>query len=253
MSHTFYPSLRSKRVVVTGGGSSIGAAIVECFARQGSHVAFLDIAEGESRELERRLADNPTPPRYYPCDLTDVAAVCELFPRIRSQLGPIDVLVNNAANDERHKVEEATLAYWDERIAVNLRHYFFCAQAVVPDMKAAGCGAIVNLGSVSWHLALPDLAIYQTAKAGIEGMTRGLARDLGAFGIRVNCVVPGAVRTPRQMKLWFTPEEEARTLDQQCLKVRVEPHDVASMVVFLASDDARMCTGHEYFVDAGWR
>lgn len=124
---------------------------------------------------------------------------------------------------------------------------------LMADMKAAGGGAIVNLGSVSWLLALPNLAIYQTAKAGIEGLTRGLARDLGTFGIRVNCVVPGAVRTPRQMKMWFTPGEEAHTLEQHCLKVRVEPRDVAAMVLFLASDDARMCTSHEYFVDAGWR
>jgi D-xylose 1-dehydrogenase len=253
MSHTVYPSLRNKRVVVTGGGSSIGAAIVESFVRQEAHVAFLDIAQGESRELERRLAGSLCPPHYHACDLTDVAAIQEVFPRLRRELGPIDVLVNNAANDDRHRLEEATPAYWDERIAVNLRHYFFCAQAVVADMKAARTGAIINLGSVSWHLALPDLAIYQTAKAGIEGLTRGLARDLGTFGIRVNCVVPGGVRTPRQMKLWHTPEEEARMLGQQCLKVRVEPHDVAAMVAFLASDDARMCTGHEYFVDAGWR
>ena len=252
-AHTVYPSLRDKRVVVTGGGSSIGAAIVECFVQQGAHVAFLDIAETESRELERRLADSPIPPRYYPCDLTDLAAVRDLFPRIRSQLGPIDVLVNNAANDDRHNIEEVAPAYWDERIAVNLRHYFFCSQAVIADMKESRAGAIVNLGSVSWHLGLPNLAIYQTAKAGIEGLTRGLARDLGSFGIRVNCVVPGAVRTPRQMKLWFSPEEEARTLDQQCLRLRVEPRDVAAMVLFLASDDARMCTAHEYFVDAGWR
>jgi NAD(P)-dependent dehydrogenase (short-subunit alcohol dehydrogenase family) len=136
---------------------------------------------------------------------------------------------------------------------VNLRHYFFCAQAVAAGMKAARAGAIINLGSVAWHLALPDLTIYQTAKAGIEGMTRGLARDLGTHGVRVNCVVPGGVRTPRQTKLWHTPEAEASMLSQQCLKQRVEPSDVAAMVLFLASDDARMCTGHEYFVDAGWR
>jgi D-xylose 1-dehydrogenase len=253
MSHTVYPSLRNKRVVVTGGGSSIGAAIVESFVRQQAHVAFLDIAHDESRELERRLAGSLCAPRYHACDLRDVAAIQEVFPRIRRELGAIDVLVNNAANDDRHRLEETTPAYWDERIAVNLRHYFFCAQAVVADMKAARAGAIINLGSVSWHLALPDLAIYQTAKAGIEGLTRGLARDLGTFGIRVNCVVPGGVRTPRQMKLWHTPDEEARILGQQCLKVRVEPQDVAAMVAFLASDDARMCTGHEYFVDAGWR
>ncbi len=151
MSHSVYPSLRNKRVVVTGGGSSIGAAIVESFARQGAHVAFLDIAEAESRELERRLADCAARPRYHACDLTDVAAIRALFLRIREQLGPIDVLINNAANDDRHTVGDATPAYWDERMAVNLRHYFFCAQAVMADMKAAGGGAIVNLGSAAWR------------------------------------------------------------------------------------------------------
>jgi D-xylose 1-dehydrogenase len=253
MSHNVYPSLRGKRVVVTGGGSSIGAAIVESFARQGAQVAFIDIADHDSRELERKLAGSASAPRYYRCDLTDVDAIGHTFQQIRTELGPIEVLVNNAANDDRHSLQETTATYWDNRIAVNLRHLFFCAQAVVDDMKAARAGVIVNLGSVSWHLALPDLAIYQTAKAGIEGMTRALARDLGAFGIRVNCVVPGGVRTPRQMKLWHTPDEETRMLGQQCLKSRVEPHDVAAMVAFLSSDDARMCTGHEYFVDAGWR
>jgi NAD(P)-dependent dehydrogenase (short-subunit alcohol dehydrogenase family) len=254
MSHTVYSSLRNKRVVVTGGGSGIGAAIVEAFVQQGARVAFFDIADEESKELERKLASSSVPPRYYRCDLKSIETIREIFPRVRSDLGGgIDILVNNAANDDRHTLQEITEKYWDERIAVNLRHLLFCAQAVAEDMKAAGGGAIINLGSVSWHLALPDLAIYQTAKAGIEGMTRALARDLGTFGIRVNCVVPGGVRTPRQMKLWHTPDEETRMLGLQCIKARVEPHDVANMVVFLSSDDARMCTGHEYFVDAGWR
>ena len=252
-SNTVYPSLRDKRVVVTGGGSGIGAAIVEAFSRQTAQVAFIDIAADESRELERKLACSSPSPRYYDCDLTDLEAVKDVFPRIRSQLGRIDVLINNAANDDRHEIDQTSAAYWEGRIAVNLRHYFFCAQAVTAEMKAARCGTIVNLGSIAWHLGLPDLSIYQTAKAGIEGMTRGLARDLGAYGVRVNCVVPGAVRTPRQMRLWHTPDEEARILSQQCLKARVEPHDVAAMILFLASDDARMCTAHEYFVDAGWR
>lgn len=253
MSHSIYPSLRGKRVVVTGGGSSIGAAIVESFARQGARVSFLDIAEDDSRTLQRNLATFDVPPRFFPCDLTSLDAVRQTFERIRRDVGPTDVLINNAANDDRHKLEELTPAYWDDRIAVNLRHYLFCAQAVLADMKAAKAGAIVNLGSVSWHLALPDLVIYQTAKAGIEGMTRALARDLGVHGIRVTCLVPGGVRTPRQMKLWHSPDEEARMLEQQCIKARVEPSDIAAMALFLASDDARMCTGHEYFVDAGWR
>jgi NAD(P)-dependent dehydrogenase (short-subunit alcohol dehydrogenase family) len=253
MSHNVYPSLRGKRVVVTGGGSGIGGAITEIFARQGARVAFIDIADDDSRELERKLTDTQSPPRYYRCDLTNIAAIRETFARIRADIGPVDVLVNNAANDDRHSLEETTEQYWDNRIAVNLRHLFFCTQAVTEDMKSNNSGVIINLGSVSWHLALPDLAIYQTAKAGIEGMTRALARDLGPFGIRVSCVVPGGVRTPRQMKLWHTPEEEARMLGLQCLKARIEPQDVAAMVAFLSSDDARMCTGHEYFVDAGWR
>jgi NAD(P)-dependent dehydrogenase (short-subunit alcohol dehydrogenase family) len=251
--YTVYPSLRDKRVVVTGGGTAIGAAIVESFARQGAPVTFLDIAQSESRALEDRLADQSCPPRFLACDLRDIGAIQAAFADIAAATGPPDILINNAANDDRHCFGELTTEYWDERIAVNLRHYFFCAQAVAAGMKAAGGGAIVNLGSVSWHLALPDLAIYQTAKAGIEGMTRALARDLGAHGIRVTCVVPGGVRTQRQVKLWHTPEEESRMLTHQCLKARVEPQDVAAMVLFLASADARMCTGHEYFVDAGWR
>jgi len=145
-----------------------------------------------------------------------------------------------------------TPAYFDDRIAVNLRHMIFCAQAVVDGMKAAGGGAIINFGSISWHLGLPDLVLYETAKAGIEGMTRALARELGEFGIRVTCINPGNVKTPRQEK-WYTPEGEAEIVRQQCLKGRIEPRDVAALVMFLASDDARFCTGHEYWIDAGWR
>jgi D-xylose 1-dehydrogenase len=164
----------------------------------------------------------------------------------------VAVLVNNAGNDDRHTLDEVTPAYFDERIAVNLRHMIFCAKAVVPAMKANGGGAIINFGSISWHLGLPDLVLYETAKAGIEGMTRALARELGEDGIRVTCVVPGNIKTPRQMK-WYTPEGEAEIVSQQCLKGRIEPEHVASLVLFLASDDARMCTGHEYWIDAGWR
>jgi NAD(P)-dependent dehydrogenase (short-subunit alcohol dehydrogenase family) len=168
-----------------------------------------------------------------------------------ADLGGVDVLVNNAANDDRHGVADVTPAYWDDRIAVNLRHVFFAAQAAAAAMVEGG--VILNLGSISWHVALPDLVLYQTAKAGIEGMTRALARDLGPRGIRVNTIVPGAVKTPRQDALWHDPAEERRILDAQCLKARVLPADVAALALFLASDDARMITGHDYFVDAGWR
>lgn len=253
MPEAIYPSLRDKHVVVTGGGSGIGAALVESFARQGARTSFLDIATEPSRRLERALAHLPAPPRFVHCDLTDVGSLQESLSRIVKDGGPVQVLINNAANDDRHRLDDVTPAYWDERIAVNLRHLFFCAQAVAPAMRRAGSGVIVNLGSISWHLGLHDLTLYQTAKAGIEGMTRALARELGGDGVRVTCVVPGAVRTPRQTELWHTPDEEARILAAQCLKARVEPDDIASMVLFLASDDARMCTAQSYFVDAGWR
>jgi D-xylose 1-dehydrogenase len=242
-----YPSLAGKRVLVTGGGSGIGAGIVEGFVRQGSDVTFFDIAEEESQALAGRLGC-----RFERADLTDVAAIQALIGRLAEDGGAFDVLVNNAANDDRHDWTEVTPEYWDNRLNVNLKHHFFCAQAVIPGMKAKGGGAIVNLGSISWHLGLPDLALYQTAKAAIEGLTRALARDLGEDGIRVTCVVPGNVRTPRQLK-WYTPEGEREIVDAQCLKGRLVPEDVAALVLFLASDDARLVTGHEYFVDAGWR
>jgi D-xylose 1-dehydrogenase len=246
-----YPSLRDKRVVITGGGSGIGAGLVEAFAAQGAKVFFLDIAEEDSRALEARLKGSPHPPTFLQCDLRDLDQVKQVFERI-GEGAPVQILVNNAANDDRHSFGQIEPAYWDERIAVNLRHLFFCSQAVVPGMKANGGGAIINFGSISWHLGLADLAIYETAKAGIEGMTRALARELGPDGIRVTCVVPGNIKTPRQMK-WYTPEGEAEIVDEQCLKDRIEPAHVASMVLFLASDDASMCTGHEYWIDAGWR
>jgi NAD(P)-dependent dehydrogenase (short-subunit alcohol dehydrogenase family) len=242
-----YPSLRGKRVLVTGGGSGIGAGIVEGFVRQGSEVTFFDICDGDSEALAAQ-----TGARFERVDLTDIPATQATIRRAAEERGAFEVLVNNAANDDRHSIEEVTEAYWDNRLNVNLKHHFFCAQAVIPAMKSSGGGAIINLGSISWHLALPDLVLYQTAKAAIEGMTRALARDLGPDNIRVSCVVPGNVRTPRQLK-WYTPEGEAEIVNAQCLKGRLVPEDVAAMILFLASDDARLVTGHEHFVDAGWR
>jgi len=247
-----YPSLAGKVVVVTGGGSGIGAALTEGFARQGARVVFLDVADADSTVLADSLSSLSPAPVYRRCDLTDLAALKATFEAIAAEVGPIEVLINNAANDDRHSLAEVTPAYWDDRIAVNLRHLYFAAQAVAPGMKAAGQGVILNLGSISWHLGLPDLSLYETAKAGIEGMTRGLARELGVDGIRVACIVPGNVKTPRQMK-WYTPEGEAEIVAAQCLKGRIEPKDVAALAMFLASDDARFITGHEYWVDAGWR
>lgn len=252
-ARAIYPSLAGKRVLITGGGSGIGAGLVEAFVRQGGLVAFVDIAEEESRALVERLTPGAaSPPLFRRLDLRDLDALAATVAELDGALGGIDILVNNAANDDRHAVEEVTPAYWDDRMTVNLRHQFFAAQAVLPAMRRAGGGAIVNFGSISWHLALPGLVLYQTAKAAIEGLTRSLARDLGRDNIRVNTVVPGNVETPRQMR-WYTPEGEAEIVAAQCLDGRIQPADVAALVLFLASDDARMCTGHDYFVDAGWR
>lgn len=252
MSHTLYPSLKDRLVVITGGGSGIGAGLVEGFARQGARVVFVDVAEAESTALVEALAPLSPTPVYYRCDLTDLAALAACLEQIETTHGPVDVLVNNAANDDRHALADVTPAYWDDRIAVNLRHLYFATQAVARGMRSRGRGVILNLGSISWHLGLPELSLYETAKAGIEGMTRALARELGVDGVRVACIVPGNVKTPRQEK-WYTPEGEAEIVAAQCLKGRIEPRDVAALALFLASDDARFITGHEYFVDAGWR
>lgn len=243
-----YPSLAGKKVLVSGGATGIGAGIVEAFVAQKAQVAFIDI----DRPSGSALADRLGQAMFFDCDLRDISALQSTIAAIHAELGGIDILINNAANDDRHTIEEVTPAFWDERMATNLRHLFFAAQAVVPAMRAAGGGAIINLGSISWHLGLKDLVLYQTAKAGIEGLTRGLARDLGRDNIRVTTIVPGNVQTPRQER-WYTPEGAAEIVATQCLNQRIQPSDVAALALFLASDDARMCTGHEYFVDAGWR
>lgn len=248
-----YPSLAGKRVFVTGGASGIGEGFVEAFVAQGARVAFCDIAHEAGAALVARLSPTAAhAPLFVPCDLTDIAAVEAVVADVEEALGGIDVVMNNAGNDDRHSVGAITPAYWDERMAVNLRHQFFVAQAAVPAMKRGGGGAIINLGSISWHLGLPDLVIYQTAKAAIEGLTRGLARELGRDNIRVTAIIPGNVKTPRQEQ-WYTPEGEARIVAAQCLDGRLLPADVAALALFLASDDARLITGHEYWVDAGWR
>lgn len=247
-----YPDLAGKHVVVTGGGSGIGAELVAAFALQGARVHFLDIAEEAGHALAASLDGGPHAPRFLKCDLTDLAALEAAFAAIEAQAGAVDILLNNAANDDRHDVEDVTPVYWEKQMAVNLRQKFFCAQAVIPGMKRQGHGVILNFGSISWHLASSQLNLYMTAKAGIEGMTRGFARDLGKYGIRANTVVPGAVRTPRQQALWHTPDEEARILAGQCIPERVEMQDVAALALFLASSNGRRCSGREYFVDAGW-
>lgn len=252
MSSAIYPSLADKRVLITGGASGIGAAMVQAFVRQGAQVCFLDIMDEEALSLVASFQDAVYSPRFFHCDLTDVNALQATLMDIEKTQGAIEILINNAANDDRHLPENVTPAYWEQRMAVNLRHQFFCAQAVSTAMRQAGQGVILNMGSISWHLALPQLSLYMTAKAAIEGMTRGLARDLGSLGIRVNCIVPGAVSTPRQMKLWQSPDSEQLIVAAQCLQQRIEPEHVASLALFLASDDAARCSGREYHVDAGW-
>jgi len=246
-----YPSLAGKRVLVTGGGSGIGAALVEGFVRQGSDVTFFDIDETESLALVEQLEGGAGSVRYERVDLLDIEGTqAAIAAAAADQV--FDVLVNNAARDDRHRWEDVTPSYFDERIAINLRHLFFCAQSVVPGMRARGGGAIINMGSISWHLAIAEMPLYQAAKAAIEGLTRALARDLGSEGIRVTCVVPGSVRTPRQAK-WYPPEEEAKIVSEQMIHHRILPEDVAALVLFLASDDARVMTAHPYWVDGGWR
>jgi D-xylose 1-dehydrogenase len=247
-----YPSLAGKRVIVSGGASGIGEGIVEGFVRQGSAVAFVDVMEEASDALVKRFADAAIPPIFVSCDIRNCEDYGAKIGKLIDRLGGCDALINNAANDDRHTLDEITPEYWDERMAVNLKHQFFAAKAVVPAMRAVGGGSIVNLGSISWHLGLQDLTVYQVAKAAIEGLTSSLARELGRDNIRVNTIVPGNVQTPRQMK-WYTPEGEAEIVAAQCLDGRIQPADIAAMAMFLASDDARYCTAHNYWVDAGWR
>jgi NAD(P)-dependent dehydrogenase (short-subunit alcohol dehydrogenase family) len=250
--YAIYPDLAGKNVVITGGGSGIGSELTTAFVGQGARVWFLDIAEDASRHLEAALSGAAHPPTFVKCDLTDLDALKEVLARIEAEAGAVDILLNNAANDDRHEVEAVSPAYWENRMNVNLRHLFFAAQAVIPGMKRRGQGVILNFGSISWHIPHTQLSLYMTAKAAIEGMTRALARELGPFGIRANTVVPGGVRTPRQVALWHNPEEEARIVAGQCLPERVEMQDVAALALFLASNNARRCSGREYFVDAGW-
>jgi NAD(P)-dependent dehydrogenase (short-subunit alcohol dehydrogenase family) len=247
-----YPSLRDRVVFITGGASGIGAEHVAQFAQQGARVAFVDIADDAARALVDRVAAAGHPaPLYRQCDLKDIAALREVIAEVGRGLGPITVLVNNAANDQRHRFEDVTVEYWDERMATNLRHQFFAIQAVAPMMRAAGGGSIINFGSVSWHALQGGMPAYTTAKAAVEGLTRGMARDLGPDKIRVNTVIPGWIMTERQIRLWLTPEGERNLMQVQCLKEKLAPADVTRMVLWLAADDSRMCTAQLWVVDAG--
>lgn len=247
-----YPSLEGKVVFVTGGGSGIGAAIVAGFVRQKARVGFVDIDEPASSRLIQDLEGTGPPPRFIRCDIREIDALRAAIGTVQSELGDIGVLVNNAARDDRHSIESVTVEYWDERIAVNLRHQFFAAQAVADQMKRLGGGSIVNFGSTSWMTATGGMPAYTTSKAAVHGLTRSLARDLGPHNIRANTISPGWVMTERQLTMWVTPEGERRLDQAQCLRDRLQPDDLANMVLFLASDDARMITSQNFVVDAGW-
>ncbi len=248
MEFAVYPSLKGKAVFVTGGASGIGADIVRAFAAQGSRVGFVDLDTGRGQALARDLGGAV---HFEPCDLRDIDALRRAFTALKGHVGPAEVLVNNAARDDRHPWDAVTPEYYDERIAANLRHMFFAIQAVAPDMVAAGRGSIVNMGSNSWWEAGGGMPVYTTAKAAVHGMTRSFARDLGPHRIRVNTVVPGWVMTERQKDLWVTPEKLDAQLKRQCLPDPIEPVYLARMVLFLASDDAAMCTANNFMVEAG--
>ena len=248
-----FPSLRGQRVFITGGGTGIGAAIVAAFAEQGAQVAFVDVAEAESDALAQSLSDAGHPaPWWRVCDVRDVAALKAAVDAATAALGDFSTLVNNVARDDRHTLESVTPEYWDERMAVNQRPAFFAIQAIVPGMRRLGGGSVVNIGSTGWQSKGSDYPCYAIAKSSVNGLTRGLAGSLGRDRIRVNTVSPGWVMTERQIKLWLDAEGEEAIKRNQCLPDKLQPSDVARMVLFLASDDAAMCTAQEFKVDAGW-
>jgi D-xylose 1-dehydrogenase len=245
-----YSDLAGKVVLVTGGGSGIGEAIVRRFAQQNSKVAFIDIKE--SQALADELGGKGGTVRFEKADLTDIGALRAAIERIREAFGPVQILVNNAAHDERHPTPDVTPEYWDDRIAVNVKHQFFAAQAVLPDMQVAGEGVIINFGSVSWMVGQGGMAAYTAAKSAVLGLTRSLARDYGPHNIRVNAIAPGWIMTQRQLEKWLTPEGEAELMQRQCLKRKLLPDEIAKFTVFLASEEASACTNQQYVVDGGW-
>jgi len=248
-----YPSLGGRIVLITGGGSGIGASMVEHFAHQGAKVAFLDVMEDASKELVDKLNGNVEhTPLFIRCDLTDIPELRLSIQKAEGRFGSIEVLVNNAANDERHKWEETTPEYWDKMMQVNIRHHFFAIQAVAPGMKARGQGSIINMSSISWMLPSTGLPAYIAAKAGIVGLTRTMARELGSSGIRVNCVLPGAILTEKQCRMWLTPEYMERIIAGQSIKRTLAPDDVSRLILFLAADDSSAITNQSHVIDGGW-
>lgn len=248
-----YASLSGKRVFVTGGGSGIGEEIVSALALQGAQVAFVDIAVDVSVALCERLGQQGCAvPLFRECDIRDIDALKQVMAELVGQIGDFDVLVNNAANDQRHPTAEVSVEYWNDRIAINQRPMFFTCQAVFDGMQRKGGGSIINISSISWHIKAAGYPVYATSKAAVLGLTRGLAREYGAAGIRVNTVTPGWVMTQRQLDHWVDDAAKIEIKNNQCLPGMLMPEHIAAMVLFLAADDSAMCTAQEFIVDAGW-
>lgn len=247
-----YPDLKGRSVLVSGGASGIGESIVRGFAAQGAKVGFIDINPSASASVVESLRETGRHVHGEVADIRDIAALQKSISAIREVNGPITILISNAAHDDRHAAENVTPEYFDERIAVNLKHQFFAAQAVLPDMKVAGGGSIVCMGSTSWMMGLGGMPVYTAAKSAVLGLARSLARDYGPFNIRVNSVAPGWIMTDRQLQLWMTPENEIVRQERQCIKRRLVPDDISKFIVFLTSEEASACTNQSYVVDGGW-
>jgi NAD(P)-dependent dehydrogenase (short-subunit alcohol dehydrogenase family) len=247
-----YPSLQGRSVLISGGATGIGAAFVEHFARQGAKVAFLDIDEAGAQELLATLQDVAHAPVFQRCDVTDLAALHGAIDAARERIGPVAVLVNNAANDVRHAIGSTTAEAFDRSMAVNLRHQYFATQAVLPDMRVLGGGSVICLGSIGWMKKNGAYPLYAMAKAAVHGLVNGLARELGRERIRINALVPGWTITEKQRRLWLDPAGEEEIARMQCLPDFLMAEDLARMALFLAADDSRMCTGQSFIVDGGW-
>jgi NAD(P)-dependent dehydrogenase (short-subunit alcohol dehydrogenase family) len=248
-----YFDLKNKKVFITGGGSGIGASIVEHFCEQNSEVYFVDINVKESNKLILDIKNKKfKTPTFIECDLLNIKKLQDIISKIISEKGPIDILINSAANDERHNIDDVTEEYWNERMNINLKHYFFTVQSVKKAMIKNKGGVIVNIGSASWMIGQGGMAAYTAAKSGVVGLTRSFARDLGEFNIRVNSVVPGWIMTERQIEKWLTPESEKELMKSQCLKRKLVPADVARAVLFFSSNESSACTNQSYIVDGGW-
>jgi NAD(P)-dependent dehydrogenase (short-subunit alcohol dehydrogenase family) len=248
-----YSSLKGKVVLVTGGASGIGEAIIEAFVLQGSRILFLDIQDGAANSLVQRLRrPGCILPEYFHCDLTNDSELQSVMEKILSTHPAIDVLVNNAGNDTRHKIEEVTSDFWDWCMQVNLKHQFFMTQAVLPGMRRVKHGSIINMSSIGWVIPSTGIPVYVTAKAAIVGMTRALAHEVGSDGVRVNCVMPGAISTEKQRRLWFTEEYRKEILSRQAIKRDIHPEEVAKLILFLASDESLAITNQNFVIDAGW-